>query len=202
MSKIIPLTKELVALVEQNVSVIDTVIFTRIIFDNNVLALQYDELYQEGCVLLCKAAQKFDENRNCSFKSFAYTVVLNGLISYCRRIKRQGELDLLYTEKAKKEYLAREATDNFLQDAVVELDIISFLEEIKKEYSGTVRLGIEALEWKVKGFSGTEISKIYNVKPNNVGAWISRALKKLRTNPVFILYIQEMLDKSILSDKK
>lgn len=202
MSKIIPLTKEQVALVEQNVSVIDTVIFTRIIFDNNVLALQYDELYQEGCVLLCKAAQKFDVNRNCSFKSFAYTVVLNGLISYCRRIKRQGELDLLYTEKAKKEYLAIEVTDNFLQETVVELDIISFLEEIKKEYSGTVRLGIEALEWKVKGFSGTEIAKIYNVKPNNVGAWISRALKKLRTNSVFILYIQEMLDKNVLSKKK
>ena len=42
------------------------------------------------------------------------------------------------------------------------------------------RLGVEALELKVKGLNGTDIAKLYNVKPNQVGAWISRAAQKIR----------------------
>ena len=36
---------------------------------------------------------------------------------------------------------------------------------MKQQYAGTIRLGIEAIEWKVKGFSGAEIAKMYGVKP-------------------------------------
>lgn len=202
MRNIIPLSAEQIRMIEENISVIDTVIYKRIIFNNSVFGLEYDDLYQEGCMLICKAAQKYKPNKNCSFKSYAYKVILNGLISHCRRIKRQSEINLIYTEKAKKELATKETADNILQDTIIELDIISFLEDIKTQYSGTARLGIEALAWKVKGFTGAEIAKIYNVKSNNVGAWISRALKKLRTNSVFNIYIQEMLDKSVSVDKK
>ena len=48
---------------------------------------------------------------------------------------------------------------------------------------------------KIKGFSGAEIAKKYNVKPNLVGTCISRALKKLRENSVFNLYMEDFFDK-------
>lgn len=57
---------------------------------------------------------------------------------------------------------------------------------VKGEYRGVALLGIEALALKMKGFSGGEIALLYGVQPNVVGAWISRAAEKLRSNQRFM----------------
>ena len=102
MERIIPLNKTQIALVEGNISVIDTVIFSRIIFDNSSYGLEYDDLFQEGALLLCRAALKYDESKNCQFKTFAYVVVFNGLASYCRKICNKKKRQLSYIEKIEK----------------------------------------------------------------------------------------------------
>ena len=89
MKRIIPLNEYQIALVEENVSVINQVVSSRIITNNNVYGLEYDDLFQEGCLFLCDAAMKYDEKRNCEFKIFAYKVILNGLISYCKKINKK-----------------------------------------------------------------------------------------------------------------
>ena len=194
MERIIPLNKTQIALVEDNISVIDAVIFSRIIFDNNSYGLEYDDLFQEGALLLCRAALKYDESKNCQFKTFAYVVVFNGLASYCRKICNMKKRQLSYIEKIEKNFDTRVFDDVLLQEKLIISDVLFFLENIKKQYSGTAALGIEALILKVKGLSGAEIARMYNVKPNNVGAWISRAMKKLRNNPVFNLYMEDLFN--------
>lgn len=91
MKRIIPLNEKQIALVEDNISVIKTVICSRIIIDKNIFGMEYDDLYQEGCLLLCNAALMYDESRGSSFWSFAYIVILNGLISYCKKVEKQQE---------------------------------------------------------------------------------------------------------------
>jgi len=54
------------------------------------------------------------------------------------------------------------------------------LEHGRRTYNGVARLGIEAMELKIKGYSGTDIAKLYGVAPKHVGAWISRATAKLK----------------------
>ena len=76
---------------------------------------------------------------------------------------------------------------------ISEYDTICLLNTLKQQYSGTVLRGIEALEWKVKGYSGTQIAEMYGVKPNLVGAWISRAVRKLEQNSMFILWRDNLL---------
>ena len=63
---------------------------------------------------------------------------------------------------------------------------LAALRKARSEYTGVVRLGIEALELKVNGMSGQEIAAMYGVKPNLVGAWISRAAQRLRRNREFV----------------
>ena len=75
-----------------------------------------------------------------------------------------------------------------------EQDIYILLQSMKQQYSGTIRLGIEAIEWKVKGFSGAEIAKMYGVKPNLVGAWISRASSRLKKNSDFMKYFNPSVE--------
>ena len=67
---------------------------------------------------------------------------------------------------------------------------------VKKEYSGITRKGINAIELKAKGLSGSDIAKIYNVKPNVIGAWISRAVHKLKNNEIFMQYAGKAVEKS------
>ena len=66
MKRIIPLNEVQIAMVEDNVSVINSVIFSRIIYDNNTYGLEYDDLFQEGAFLLCKAALYYDESKKSS----------------------------------------------------------------------------------------------------------------------------------------
>ena len=50
----------------------------------------------------------------------------------------------------------------------------------KNRYHGTARIGIEAMELRVRGYSCADIAKLYQKKPNYIGACISRAAEKLR----------------------
>lgn len=195
MERIIPLNEVQIAMVEDNVSVINSVIFSRIIFDNNTYGLEYDDLFQEGALLLCKAALYYDESKKTPFNGFAYIVIRNGLISYCKQMSKKKKDKLSYIEKAKKGSDSIVSDEVLIQEKILEFDILLFLEGLKKQYSGTAKHGIEALILKVKGFTGAEIAEKYNVKPNLVGAWISRALKKLRNNSVFNLYMEDFFDK-------
>lgn len=49
-----------------------------------------------------------------------------------------------------------------------------------QSYHGTARLGIEAMELRVRGYSCADIAKLYQKKPNYIGACISRAAEKPR----------------------
>lgn len=54
------------------------------------------------------------------------------------------------------------------------------------QYRGVAKLGIDALVLKTKGFDCKDIAVLYHTSSNNVGAWISRAAKKLRSDPDFL----------------
>ena len=86
-----------------------------------------------------------------------------------------------------------------IETVISELDTIKLLQSLKEQYTGTVKKGIEALEWKTKGYSGTEIADMYGVKPNLVGAWISRAVRKLEKNSMFILWRDNLIVEKTVS---
>lgn len=86
------------------------------------------------------------------------------------------------------------SADDTLDKLLEEQDICMLLQNCKRQYTGTARLGIEAIEWKVKGLSGAEIAKMYGVKPNLVGAWISRAAGRLKQSRDFMQYFDRSVE--------
>lgn len=69
----------------------------------------------------------------------------------------------------------------FEETSLSKISVEQFFSERKAAYTGCARLGIEALELKVMDEYGvTDIAKLYQTKPNLVGAWISKATKKIR----------------------
>ncbi len=154
----------------------------------SVCGFEYDDLFQEGCILLCKAAVHYDDSKS-AFPTFARTVILNGLKTYCRLASGKQRFlvslpaisDPDDTIQAIDQYPAPDVWD----EAITHLDAVLFLQQLHKKHCGTVRRGIEVMLWKLQGKSGKEIAEMYHVKPTLVGAWRSRALRVLKDNPAF-----------------
>ena len=174
-------------------------IHSEIIVNETIFGFEYDDLYQEGCIWLCKAAACFDSQKDVQFSTFAHKVITNGLRTYCRLMcnKQKRLVTIPSMSDPDEPGLAMDqfSGEDIWEDLLAQMDTEIMLDRLKQQYKGTVRLGIEALQWKVQGYSGTQIAEMYGVKPNLVGAWISRAAKKLKDNHLFHLWMEELVAK-------
>ncbi|WP_148509859.1 sigma-70 family RNA polymerase sigma factor [Hungatella hathewayi] len=188
MQKNFRLTPEQQYLVETNLSVVHWVIVENIHVNRTIYGMAYEDLYQEGCLWLCKAAATYDASLSL-FPTYAKKVVRNGLISYCRRQcdkeKHFVHLDVGDNGELLTGELDR-CTVNRSDSHISFLETLDLLESRKAAYRGISRLGIEAMALKIRGYSITEIAALYDVPPSHVGAWISRSAQKLRNDPAFL----------------
>ena len=73
-------------LIQEHLNCVHGVIHSSIHVNPNVCGLEYDDLYQEGCIALWRAAETFDERQGVQFRSYAFPVIRNHLLDYCRKI--------------------------------------------------------------------------------------------------------------------
>lgn len=173
------------AMAEANLKVIDKVISRYIHTDEGVCGLGWDDLYQEGAMALCKAAATYD-GTSAQFSTYATTVIRNHLFNHCKAVNTRQRnlpavsLDLDFPEEDSPPPYREPYTPDRVDELLGRLDAADLLADCKRRYTGVARLGVEALELKVKGLSGSDIARLYGAKPNQVGAWISRAAQKIR----------------------
>lgn len=175
-------------LVEHYLSVVNWVITDHIKLNPQVCGLEYSDVYQEGCLHLCRAAASYTGSPD-GFGAYARKVVRNGLLSYCRQICRQAAPLPLLQEISEAPPASEEAGSGLEQTVLDKLsgeELFQALHEVHARSSGVVRLGIEAMELRAKGMNGQEIAALYGVKPNHIGAWISRAASRLRRDRMFL----------------
>jgi RNA polymerase sigma factor (sigma-70 family) len=177
-------------LASRNTDIVKWAIHDHITVLENICGLGYDDLFQEGCLWLCEAAATYD-GETAQFITYAQVVVKNGLFTYCKKAygKQKNNVsinDMLRDPTDEESGIASFAGDNEYDMLLSDTAVFSLLESVKAEYSGVARLGIEALELKVKGYTGAEIARMWGVGQNHVGAWISRAKTKLRQNERFM----------------
>lgn len=183
------LDKDKAKLVEDNIHVVKAVIKKEICINNQDIDLEFDELYQIGCLALCKAAALFDEAKGTDFFTYAYKLVKNALFDHCRKIQCRQKY-LADTGGAIPEGNVG-ALDEEIAEAQFRKTFAKITRYAKSKYTGVVLKGIEAIEFKTLGYNGSEIAKLYGVKVNHVNAWISKARAKLRDDPVIMSYIKD-----------
>ena len=183
------LTKDQQTLVEKNLSIVHWVIVNNIHVNPGICGLEYGDLFQEGCLWLCKAAFTYNAGQ-AQFSTYAKKVVKNGLLSYCRKICSQGRhvSRLIIGEQGELASDGEQVDqpDDHFDSHLSRLETLDLLEASKQNYQGVARLGIETLALKVQGMRITDIAALYQVPPSHVGAWISRSLEKLRNDPDFL----------------
>lgn len=183
------LNREQQALVSEHLPVVQSVILHYIHVNPSICGLEYADLFQEGCLWLCKAAVTYDPAL-AQFDTYAKHVIRNGLLSYCRQVCSHGRRvsRLVIGEHgelaADGAQLEPEADD--FEARVSLMETLALLETCKQNYHGVTRLGIEALALKIQGMRVTDIAALYQVPPSHVGAWISRSAAKLRCDPGFL----------------
>ena len=185
MKNMTPLTREQQALVEQNLDAVHWTIRRHIDVNEAVCGMGYDDLYQEGCEALCHAAASYDEQAGVQFSTYAGTVIRNHLLDHCRAIQAKRRCAPVISLDDCDEDGRTNAHLVFYDDTDRQMDklcMAQLLEHGRRSYSGIARLGIDAMELKVMGYTGADIARLYGVKPNLVGAWISRATEKLRND--------------------
>ena len=179
-----PLTPAQQSVVQSNMYLVDAVIRTRIQTNESIVGLGYEDIRQEGCILLCAAVQTYNPEI-AKLSTYATKVIYNGLISHCRRINKQ-ETHISTVSLTECPDRLEAVQDEQFSNRLTELELNNLLNAYAQEYCGVTRLGIEALLMKSKGIGVTEIARLYQVKPSHVGAWISRAKSKLKSNERFL----------------
>lgn len=183
-----PLTPAQSALVENSLNIAQWTVRNYFTTADTVSGLSCEDLLQEAYLALCGAAMTYRGGK-VQFKTYAITVIRNHLTDYCRRIyHRNRTLPTLSLDAppcdADGVPTGAETVDvdaDFEERCLSQIWLKEFFAQRKANYSGCTKLGIEALELKVMdGYGVTDIARLYHTKPNLVGAWISRATRKLR----------------------
>lgn len=181
------------ALASDNIDIVKWAIYRHIKVNESIVGLGYDDLFQEGCLCLCNAAATYD-GAKAKFITYAQVVVKNGLLTYCKKMSNKYRESINIEDlPVDSEGMLNSSSVSNVHDKIHSDDaVFNLLNSMKSQYSGVTRMGIEALELKVKGYSGAEIAELWGVEQNHVGAWISRAKDKLRKNEQFTLELQAL----------
>lgn len=179
------LTREEQRKVEKNLGLVGKVIKDKVHATNQCGIYTYDDLYQIGCIGLCKAAAT---DKGGTFSTYAYRLIWNEICDALTYANRRNETEITVDYDALA-YRAGSKMDSSepLWDTLCSTDSVLYpelkltIEEAQKTAAPTVQKGIEALLLMVDGYSCREIGERYGVEPNVVTAWVSKARKYLMT---------------------
>ncbi len=166
------LTQDQQRKVEQNLGLVGKVIKDKVHNPGQNSIYSYDDLYQIGCIGLCKAA--YSDNGGC-FSTYAYRLIWNeictALIYANRRAAKECELipEIFGHEDYEDEHLG--------------LNMI--LDRLESEASEAMAKGIRAIRLSSEGYTCVEIGRILGESAKCVTARISRTRKYLRSHPDF-----------------
>ena len=168
-----PLTKEQRMKVEENMGLVGKVIQDCVHTLGAGSMFDYDDLFQIGCLGLCKAAQTDKPGHTVAFSTYAYRLIWNeictALISATRKASGEQpmELPILEIQGANGEFPSA-------------LELEDLLERGEREATGVVKKGIQAMRLRVNGYSTREIGVHLGAPDNYVTAWEAKARKYLR----------------------
>jgi len=167
-------------LVEENIGLVGKVIKDKVRGIKGIGIFTYEDLYQIGCVGLCKAAAAHTPGKG-EFSTFAYRLIRNEIydaLEYAT-LRRRRELHL--EQDWLPEALAGEP--NVGND----MSLSRALDSTLAQTSGVTRKGIQAIKLLAEGYTNPEIGVIMGgVSYNNVTAWVARARKFLRSQPAIV----------------
>ncbi len=167
------LTDEQKTKVENNLGLVGKVIKDKV-RGPELSGLGYDDLFQIGCIGLCKAAAT-DKGGSC-FSTYAYRLIWHEICDALIRATRQS------AKLVPMEEIFPEAESGYV-DPTAASELKAAVAASEAGACLTVQKGIRCLYLMDAGYSCREIGEELGVPANVVTAWISKARKHLKADP-------------------
>ena len=128
-----------------------------------------EDLYQIGCIGLCKAVKSDKGAHAGAFSTYA-----------CRLIRNEIYDALEYSTRRGREM----ATDpGEMTQVLVEDELLDQFSRAEALATGTAAKGLQAIRLLADGYSNREIGERFGVPANHVTAWVAKARKFLAAMP-------------------
>lgn len=173
-----PLTEAQQQKVEENMGLVWRVIHDCVHTLGKGCIYDREDLYQIGCIGLCKAVQADKGGRPAAFSTFAYCVIRNEIYTQLEYATLRGRELAVDPDKLP----CATALD---LDSIEQLEacsaLYSLLDRAEKQVSGVTGKGVCAIRMLMAGYTNREIGERFGVPANHVTAWVTKARKYLAT---------------------
>lgn len=183
------LTQEQQRKVEGNMGLVGKVIKDKVHGTNQYGIYSYDDLFQIGCIGLCKAAAT---DKGGQFSTYAYRLIWNEICDALIYANRRKETELLIDYESLSSDVKKDDSANVLQGSLSvdpqttsedHLELEDIISRVRASAVPTVQKGIDAILMMQQGYSSREIGDCMGAAPNLVTAWVSKARRYLGECP-------------------
>ncbi len=161
--------------VEENMGLVGKVIKEKVHGISTMRFHTYDDLFQIGCIGLCKAVTSDTGSHN--FSTYAYRLIWHEICDQLVYASKRSSTELLSYDTE------MQCTADKPARVELKLSLEESLAKAKREASPTVAKGIDALIMMNDGKTAKEIGTRFGATANLVTAWVSKARKYLQARP-------------------
>lgn len=162
-------------IVEENIGLVGKVIKDKVHGLGQADMLSYDDLFQIGCIGLCKAAAT---DKGGIFSTYAYRLIWNEICEVLIKLTRTHSREQV-VEPAE---LIRTSIES-VWDPTEDIGWRDLLQMAESRADRTVRQGIRALKLTMDGYSSKEVGRIMKAQPGTVRMWMTKARRFLKEQP-------------------
>lgn len=158
-------------IVEENMGLVGKVIKDKVHGLGQADMLSYDDLFQIGCIGLCKAAAT---DKGGTFSTYAYRLIWNEICDALIKLSRINSWEQV------------QDTAGWIESVPDPMENINRREALRVAEShaeGVARQGIRALKLTMDGYSGKEVGRILQAQPGTVRMWMTKARRFLKEQP-------------------
>ena len=135
-----------------------------------------EDLFQVGCIGLCKAAAT---DKGGTFSTYAYRLIWHEICDELVKANRQVNREVLEENELSSTNVAPDEE----QRTELNLDVFRELLSAKEVAPPHVVKGIDAMILMAKGYTCREIGEKMGATDNLVSAWVSKARKFMKGRP-------------------
>lgn len=179
------LTPKQQKIVESNMGLVGKVIKDKVRGLGQMSVYTYDDLFQIGCIGLCKAAAT--DMGGC-FSTYAYRLIWNEI---CDELIRSTRLAQREAVMDPRDITTSVRLSN--PDPILSSELRYSLAQAKKNAKGVVAKGIACLEMSILGYSSQEIGTHFQAEAATVRLWMTKARRFLRGIPELQTSVKEGL---------
>jgi len=136
----------------------------------------YDDLFQIGCLGLCRAADTYRPGK-VRFSTYAYVLIRNEIFDALEYATLRRAREAVTDPDELPGRNLHELPDG------IQYDLERVLDAAQADATGITAKGIKAIRLLAEGYTHREIGERMGATANNVSAWVARARKYLRARP-------------------